>query len=135
MIKSAELGKELAVTVVNEIGVLEDMAKIATEHGLNIEAVAGYAIGKEAKIMLVVDDSLRAGDALKKSGYNSIKENEVRIVELENKSGALKYITGVLSAEGIDIKQIYGSTCKDSCPAVIILSTSNNEKALVALKK
>jgi len=135
MIKQAQLGKEIVVTVVNKIGVLADMSKLLAESGVNIEGVAGYAVDKEAKIMLVTNDALRSVEALKKAGYNSFKENEVVVVELEDKPGALKSITARLAMEGIDIKQIYGTTCSGGCPAKLIISTTDNEKALVAFKK
>lgn len=135
MIKSAKLSKEITVTVANKIGILANISKMMADHGLNIEAVAGYAVNNEAKIMFVTEDNLRASDALKKSGYKSMKENEVIIVDLENKPGALRSITGVLSEEGIDIKQVYGTACASGCPAKIVLSTSDNEKALMAFKK
>jgi len=135
MISQAQLAKEIAVTVVNKIGVLADMSKLLAESGVNIEAVAGYAVDKEAKIMLVTNDDVRSVDALKKSGYTSIKENEVVVIELEDKPGALKNITARLAAEGIDIKQIYGTTCSGGCPAKLVISTTDNEKALVAFKK
>lgn len=135
MISQAQLAKEIVVTAVNKIGVLADMSKLLAESGVNIEAVAGYAVDKEAKIMLVTNDNLRAVDALKKSGYTSIKENEVVVIELEDKPGALKNITARLAAEGIDIKQIYGTTCSAGCPAKLVISTTDNEKALVAFKK
>jgi hypothetical protein len=135
MIKSADFGKEVTVTIVNKIGVLADISKLLSEKGINIEAVAGYAVNKEAKIMLVADDEVRCMDALKKAGYESIKENEVIVLELENKTGVLKQISAILVDNGIDIKQIYGTTCASGCPAKIILSTSDNEKALVVLKK
>ena len=135
MLKKAHLGKEIVVTVINKIGVLADISKILADHGLNIEAVGGYAIDAEAKIMIVAEDTLRATDALRKAGYNSLKEREVVVVELENKPGALKLITSTLAAQGIDIKQVYGTTCAGGCPARIILLTSDNEKALVAFKK
>jgi hypothetical protein len=110
------------------------MSKLTSEHGLNIEAVAGYSADKEAKIMLLTDDNLRAMDALKKAGYKSIKEEEVIVMELENKAGALKYVTELLATKGIDIKYTYGTVCSANCPAKLIISTSDNEKALVALK-
>lgn len=135
MIISAELGKEIAVTVVNKIGILADMSKILADHGINIEAVAGYAQEGEAKIALVTDDNLRATDALKKAGYKGTIENPVVIVELENKAGALRNITTKLASEGIDIKSIYGTTCSGGCPAKIILSTNNDEKTLLIFKK
>lgn len=136
MVKDARLGKEIDVTVVNKIGVLADMSKILAEHGINIEAVAGYAqADKNAKVMLVAEDTTRAVDALKGGGYKNLQENEVVIVELENKAGALKHITAKLAAVNIDIKQVYGSACAAGCPAKIIISTTDNEKAAVALKK
>ena len=135
MIKNAKLCKEIVVTVVNKIGVLSDMAKLLADHGINIEAVAGYAQDNNAIIMLVTDDNLRAADALKKEGYKSLKEREAVKVSLENKPGALKALTGKLLENDIDITQIYGTACVDSCPATIILSTSNNDKAVVAFKK
>lgn len=137
MIKSANLAKEIMVTVVNKIGILADMSKLVAEHGINIEAVAGYAGNdNNAKIMLVTQDSLRCSDALKKAEYRSLQERDVIVVELENKTGALKYLTAILAAEGIDITQIYGTTCSaGDCPARIVISTVDNEKAIVALKK
>lgn len=135
MIKAANMAKQIVVTVVNKIGVLADMSRLTSDHGINIQAVAGYSSGNEAKIMLVADDNLRAGDALRKAGYTSIKEEEVVIVDLEDKPGALKILTSCLAKEGIDIKHIYGTTCASACPAKIILSTNNNEKALLVFRK
>ena len=134
MLKDVNLAKEIVVTVGNKIGVLADISKILADHGINIEAVAGYADNAEAKIMLVTDDNLRSVDALKKKNYKSIVEKEIIVIELENKAGALKNITSKLASEGIDIKYIYGTACSAGCPAKIILSTSDNEKALVAFK-
>lgn len=135
MIKAANKAKQIVVTVVNKIGVLADMSRLTADHGINIQAVAGYASGNEAKIMLVTDDNLRASDALRKAGYNSLKEEEVVIVDLEDKPGVLKLLTSDLVKEGIDIKQLYGTTCASGCPAKIVLSTNNNEKALLVFKK
>ena len=134
MVRDAHLGKEVVVVVGNKIGVLADLSKIVSDHGINIEAVAGYADGAEAKIMLVTNDNLRALDALTKNGYKSSKESEVLVLEMENKAGVLKNITAKLASEGIDIRYIYGTTCNSGCPSRVVLSTSNNEKAVVAFK-
>ncbi len=135
MIKEANLGKEIVVRVENKAGILANMSKILAERGINVEGVAGYVTDKEAKLMLITSDNQRSLDALKKGGYKSIKENEVVIAELENKPGALKTITAKLVQENIDIKYVYGTTCLEGCAARIVLSTNNNEKAVVALKK
>ena len=134
MVRDAKLGKELVVTVPNKIGILANISKILADHGINIEGVAGYAANNEAKIMLVASDTLRAKEALVKAGYKMTKENEIVIVDLENKPGALKGISAKLADAKIDIKYTYGTACPTGCPARIILSTSENEKALLSLK-
>lgn len=135
MVKNAEMGKEILITLTNKIGILANMTKVLGDHGINIEGVAGYALGNEAKIMIVADDELRAKEALIKAGYKSIKEKEVIVVDLVNKAGALKSITAKLAEEKIDILYTYGTACPEGCPARLIISTSDNEKALVAIKK
>lgn len=119
----------------NKIGVLADISDILADHGLNIEAVMGYAVDNDATIRVVAEDNLRALDALRKAGYKGAKENSIIVLELENKAGALKNITAKLASENIDIKYIYGSTCSDSCASRVALATNNDEKALVAFKK
>jgi len=135
MIKSVNLGKEIVVTTPNKVGILAEMARILADHGINIEGVNGYELGTDAVIMLVVDDTLRAVEALQKKGYVNSKESEVVVVDLENKPGALKNITARLAAEKINIKHAYGTACTEKCPtARIVLCTSDNEKTFVLFK-
>ncbi|MFH0791495.1 MAG: hypothetical protein V2A64_07700 [Candidatus Omnitrophota bacterium] len=136
MLKNVRLSKELVIIVTNKIGVLADITEVLAVQGINLAAVAGYAAeAGKAQIMLMSDDNLRAGDALRKAGYKSFKENEVIMFELENKPGALKHVTTKLSAEGVDIKYIYGTTYLEGCPGKIVFSTSDNKKALALLKE
>jgi hypothetical protein len=134
MLKSAQLGKEIVVMVMNKIGVLADISEILADHGINILAVSGYAINNDATIMVVTEDNLRALDALKTAGYKGAKENTVIVLGLENEAGALSTVITKLASENIDIRYIYGTTCPDACPSRVILSTNNDEKALVAFK-
>lgn len=137
MVKNAYLAKEISILTGNKIGVLAEVSKIAADQRINIDAVAGYALedNKSAKIMLLTGDNLRLSDALKKANCGSLKENEVVVVELENKAGALKLISAKLAQENIDIKYVYGTVCAGGCPAKIVFCTANNAKALAALKK
>jgi len=135
MVVNVRLGKEIVVTIVNKVGILAEMSDIIANHGINIEAVGGYATENAASIMIVTGDNLRAMDALKAKGYKSAVESEVVILDMENKPGALKNITRKLATEDIDIKHIYGSACSGDCPARLVISCSNNEKALILLKK
>lgn len=135
MIRSAGVSKEVVVTSANKIGQLDEICKVLTGSGINIDGVAGYAANGEARIMVVTKDATRAVEFLHGAGFASVKEGEVIVIDLENKPGALKLVTDRLAAESIDINYTYGTVCAGGCPAKLVLSTSNDQKALVALKK
>lgn len=137
MLKKATMTKQISVTVVNKIGVLDIMAGYLADRGINIEAVAGYEIpgSDQAVISLVVDNTVRAIEAINKRGFGAIEEDEVILVELDNKPGALKTVTSVLALKEINIQYIYATTSLDASPVRVILSTNDNKAAFAALKK
>ena len=137
MLKKAMMTKELSVTVVNKIGILDVMAGYLADRGINIEAITGYEIpgSNQAVIKLVVNDTRRARDAIKERGFGAIEENDVILAELDNKPGALKAITNVLVQKSINIKYVYATTSLETCPVRVIMSTSDNEAAFITLKK
>jgi hypothetical protein len=137
MIKKAVFGKEIAVTVTNEVGALSKITSFLVNHGINIEAVAGYAaeIGDQAGLMFITNNNPAAIQTLIKNGYEEIEEREVIIIEIENRPGALKNISEILAQNDINISYIYATTCPGGCPTKIILSTSDNGRAFEILGK
>lgn len=137
MLRKATLVRQIYVTVNHEVGVLNRMADHLADRGINIEAVAGYEITgtDKARVMLVVEDTRRATDLLKQKGFTPLEEREEILVELENKPGALKSVTSLLAAKGINIRQIYGTMSTEKSPVRVVLATSDNQAAIVALKK
>jgi hypothetical protein len=137
MLRKAVLTKQVYVTVDNEIGMLNKLADDLADRGINIEAIAGYEVQgtNKARIMMVVEDIRRASDALKERGFTPVEVREELLVELDNRPGALKAVTGLLASQDINIKQIYGTASPGESPVRVILSTSDNQKALVTLKK
>ena len=133
MVKAVAIGKEIVVTTANKVGIMAHITRMLADHGINIEGVAGYAQDTVAKLMFVVDDTLRAKEAIIKAGYKDTRESEVVILDLENKPGALNGATSMLASEKIDITYIYGTACPEGCPARIIMKTSENEKTVVTL--
>jgi len=135
MIKSASLAKEIVVNIKNAVGILADISRLLADHGINIEAVHGCALGEDATITILTSDNLRAIEVLKKERYANAEEKNVVVVELENKTGALKAVTARLADEDIDIKYTYGTVCPGGCPAKLVIATDNTEKTLLTLKK
>lgn len=134
MVRNVEISKEIVISVANKLGVLASVAKVIAEHAVNVEGVAGYEMGSDARIMLVTDDSLRAREALSKAGYSEVKENDVLVLELENKPGSLKSVTARIASEKIDIRYMYGTTCPGTCSPRLIIATTDNAKTYVLLR-
>jgi hypothetical protein len=135
MIKNVSLGEEIVITTDNRVGLLADISRIMAESGINIEAVVGYEFGDKAKLLLVTSANLLMIDALRKKGYDLVKETEVVEVDIENKPGAIKVVTTELANNGIDIHYVYVTSCMMGCPSKMILETSDNEKTIALLQK
>jgi len=133
MVHAVRQGKEIVVTAENKVGIMATISRALADHGINIEAVAGYVAEGKAKLMVVVDDALRGSEAIRKAGFADAKEHEVIVLDLENRPGALKSAAARLAEANIDIRYMYGTACPDGCPARIIMNTTNDEKALVLL--
>lgn len=137
MLKKAIITKQISVTVINKIGVLDILAEYLADRGINIEAVLGYEIpgSDQAVISLVVNNPLRAIEAINKRGFGAVEEDDVLLVELDNKPGALKTVTGLLAQKNINIQYIYATASSEASPVRVILSTSDNKAAFATLKK
>ena len=127
-------GKEVVVKVVNDIGVLAQMSKLVSEKGVNILAVCAWTEGANGFVHLVTDDNLRTADVLREKNF-APEERDVVVVEATHKSGMLKHLTEVLAREQIDIHYVYGSGTIDTETCLIVLTTANNDRAVVMLRE
>jgi hypothetical protein len=137
MLKKVSMVKELFLTVDNKIGMLNKISGVLSDRGINIEGVIAFGMSdiNFSTIMMVVDDSRRASDALKEKKINSVEENDAIMVEMANTPGALSATTKILTQLGINISYVYATTSPETAPVRVVLSTDNNEKAFVALRK
>ena len=53
MINKVLLGEEIVISAKNKVGLLADIATIAVNQGINIDAVLGYESGSTAKLLLI----------------------------------------------------------------------------------
>jgi hypothetical protein len=88
--------------------------------------------GQDALIRLVTDDMLHTKDILTQNGY-TMRENDVVVVDAEHKPGILKHLSDRLSRQNIDITHLYASATLDQQVCLVVLATSNNERAIVEL--
>ncbi|MCC6683256.1 MAG: ACT domain-containing protein [Phycisphaeraceae bacterium] len=131
----AQIGKELVVSVPNEVGVIAKVAKIVSEKGLNIQAMSVCDVAKvndAGEIHLITDNNLRAAEALRGNGYQ-VREVSVVALDAENRPGILLRLSEALARERINIRRLYGSSKLNHEASLIVLDTEDNERATILL--
>ncbi len=130
---SAALDKQLLITVDNQVGVLSQVTEVISSAGINMAALCAYAVANQGIIMVVTQDNNKAKQLLTAKGYH-VREEEVVILTVENKPGALQTLTKKIADAGIDITLMYGSVDKNVAATTIILLSQYNNAILKALK-
>lgn len=98
--------KQLTVLVRNETGVAAEIATCLAERGVNIEEIDIEGVEDRGIVVLSVDrydDALRA---LRDQGFHAITQ-DVLLVRLEDKPGALATIAVRLKEAGIDLRSMH----------------------------
>ncbi|MDP2652844.1 MAG: ACT domain-containing protein [Candidatus Omnitrophota bacterium] len=125
--------KQLIITVNNKVGTLAEVTHILSSSAINIMAICAYAVDNRGVIMFVAEDHDHAKKLLKAKGYD-IREEDVVLVNVENKPGTLQSVTQKISDIGVDINLLYGSVDKKGKVTRIVLIAEDNETVLTALK-
>jgi len=128
---TARIAKEIVVRVPNRIGTLAQISKLVADKGFDLSAVCAFVEGKDAVIRLITEDNLRVSDALVENGF-SLAEKEVVVVEVPHRPGMLRRVTEDMARADVDLVHMYATAVGDR--SLLVFSSSNNERALVALR-
>jgi hypothetical protein len=123
--------KQLSVFVENKVGTLQELCIELANAGANILGVLIVDEQDWSVVRIVVDDVPKAKSALQATGY-VFGESDVLAVELDNNPGSLAEFSGKLAKEDINVEFSYVSCIGPK--ALVILSTSNNKKAMKVVK-
>ncbi len=129
----AILDKQLMITVDNKVGTLAEVSSAISSSGINLVAVCAYAIDNKGFICFVCEDNKRAKQLLKAKKYD-VREEDIVLLVLPNKPGALADTTKKIADGGIDLTLIYGSVTKKGKESQLILVSEDNEAVLAVLK-
>jgi hypothetical protein len=100
--------------------------------GVNISALVAPDIRGRGKVRLVVDNPDKAKDTLNAAKLR-FSEEEVIVMELDNRPNALGEITEKLAQAKINIKYAYATVTEGSAKATVLLSVPDVGKALTVL--
>ena len=125
--------KEVSVRVLNDIGILAQLTRIVADKGVNIRAAAAWVEDENKGVVrLVTDDNLRAMDALRSHSYAPEEITSIEVL-MHHSPGMLGSVCRKIGDGAINIHYLYASAPVSDTTCLAVLSTDNNERALVLL--
>ena len=127
----AVLVKEVAVRIADRVGELSKVLAPIAELRLNIDAINTVSISGAAQVSLIVEDTVKVVDALKRAGFTPW-EQDVVAVEIANEAGAVAEVAAKLAQSEIDIRASWAST-GSGVNTTLYLWTADNALAVKKL--
>ena len=127
-----QITQQLAIFLENKPGTLARVCDELAAAGINIYAVTTSDTIDHSVIRMVVSDPRRAMLIFEEHG-TLVVEDEVLMVEGDNKPGTLARICHTLAKAKVNIEYCYSATHPDAKRGLLIVRASNAKKALKVL--
>ena len=124
--------KQLAIFLENRPGTLSRVCDALAEQKINIYAISTSDTVDHIVMRLVVSDYRKALHVFEEHG-TLVVEDDVVVVEGDNKAGSLAKIAHKLAAARINIEYAYCATPPDARRGLLILRVNNAQRALKVL--
>src|SRR5688572_28520271 len=129
---AVHIAKQLAIFLENKPGMLARVCDALADHDISIYALSTSDTVDHSVILLVVSDSRKALRVLKEHG-TLVVEDEVLLIESDNKPGSIARISHRLADKKINIEYAYCSTPPSAKKGLLVLRVSDAKKALKVL--
>lgn len=126
------IATQIAVFLENRPGTLARLCKALRDEKINIHAISTGDTVDYNVVRMIVSDTRRALQIFQDHNTLTIT-NEVLMIECMNKPGALVDISEKLTKAHINIEYCYSATQPKSKNALLIVRTSDQNKALKTL--
>src|ERR1041385_8333556 len=127
-----QIAKQLAIFLDNRPGTLARVADAFAKAKINIYAISTSDTVDHSVIRIVVDDYRRALTLCEEHGTLVI-DDDVILIEGDNKPGSLAKIAHKLADANINIEYAYCATPPDAKKGLLILRVTDAKKALKVL--
>jgi hypothetical protein len=124
--------KQLAIFLENRAGTMARVCDALAEHQINIYAIATSDTVDHTVMRLVVSDHRKALHVFEEHG-TLVVEDDVLMIEGDNRTGSLARIAHKLAAAKINIEYAYCATLPDAKKGLLILRVHDAKKALKVL--
>ena len=127
-----QITKQLAIFLDNRPGMLAAVADALSEAKINIYAISTSDTVDHSVIRLVVSDTRKALHVFESRG-TLVVDDDVLMLEGDNKPGSLARITHKLADAKINVEYAYCATPPDAKKGLLILRVTDAKKALKVL--
>ena len=126
--------KQLSVFMPNRPGVLARACSILSDSGINILALAVHDTVDNAVVRFLVDQPTKALLLLEQEELY-VLEQEVVVLEVDNRTGELTRVCQTLAEADINIAYAYCTATLRQESGCLVLKTDNPERALEILTR
>jgi len=126
--------EQISVFLENKAGRLAEVTGILSEADVNIRALALADTSDFGVLRLIVDDNIKAVDALKNRGF-TVGKTDVVAVEVEDRPGGLHRLLDMLNRAEINVEYMYAFVQHSGENAVMIFRFDNIDEAIKVLEK
>jgi hypothetical protein len=127
-----QITKQLAIFLDNRPGMLARVCDALSAAKINIYAITTSDTVDHSVIRMVVSDTSRAMSVFE-DHHTLVVDDDVLMIEGDNKSGTLAKMAHKLATAGVNIEYCYSATSPHAKKGLMILRTSNAQKALKVL--
>ena len=131
---SIRIVEQLALFLENELGTLAKVCESLAEARINIYGLSMSDTIDHAVVRMVVSDSRKALAIFETYGV-LVVEDDVLMIENENKPGSLFRITQILAEKKVNIEYCYLASLSSASKGLLILRVNNAKKAIRVLKE
>ncbi len=104
------MATDLIIMLEDRPGELAKVGKALGDAGVNIDGLSGVTVAGMGEIHVLVEDSAAAQNALEGAGIQVKAENDVLILDVEDKPGTLGEVAGKLGEAGVNLNLAYLAT-------------------------
>ncbi len=127
-----EIGTQLAIFLENRPGTLAKVCDALSEAKINIYAITSSDTVDHVVIRMVVSDPRKAMLIFEEHG-TLVVDDEVLLVEGDNKPGSLAAISHKLAKGGVNVEYLYSATHPRVTKGLLVMRVSNAKKAMKIL--
>ena len=126
--------EQISVFLENKAGRLCEVTGVLADAQVNIRALALADTSDFGVLRLIVDNTEKAKEALKKAGF-TVGKTDVLAVEVPDRPGGLHHILSLLQASRINVEYMYAFVQQSGSNAVMVFRFDNTDEALKVMQE